>query len=249
MIDWSPIDRHDRVAVSFSGGKDSTVVVWALRQAGLLDRVTVYHLDTGDLFPDMADHVREVSGWCPHWVTVRTNPREWAALNGEPSDLVPYSAHRIGQMRADGALISHRFDCCAVNLMLPLHQRIMADAPTLIVRGTRRDDQPRLPVASGQVTEGVEHFYPLQEWTEDQVFAFAAEKGVPLPRLYEHFRQGPECATCPAWWGVDNGPYLKARYPELFSVYRERLATVVQEITPSMTALNGMLASFTETVE
>lgn len=149
-------------------------------------------------------------------------------------------------MRADGALISHRFDCCAANLMLPLHHRIMADAPTLIIRGTRRDDQPRLPVASGQVTEGIEHYYPLQEWTEGEVFAFAERNGVPLPRLYEHFRQGPECATCPAWWGVDNGPYLKARYPELFGIYRERLARVVAEITPSMTALNGMLASFAE---
>lgn len=51
-MDWSALDRHTgKVAMSLSGGKDSTVVLWLLKQAGLLDRVTVYHLNTGDLFP------------------------------------------------------------------------------------------------------------------------------------------------------------------------------------------------------
>lgn len=247
MIDWTRLREHKgKAALSFSGGKDSTLLAWMLREEGLLGKVTVYFADTGDLFPEMLDHVSEVESWCPAFVTVKTDAPAWARIHGEPSDLVPYSAHPIGQIRGDGARIARRFDCCAANLMAPLHQRIVEDGVTLLIRGTRRSDQPRLPVESGRVVEGIEHFYPIQEWTDADVFAFAKKYDVSLCSFYEHFRQGPECATCPAWWGVDNGPYLKANHPALFDIYQERVSRVMREIVPVMRDMQTMLNSVRE---
>ena len=246
-MDWSRLDHHDRIAVSFSGGKDSTLVLWLLREAGLLDRVTVYHQDTGDLFPEVVAHVAAVAAWCKSFIHLRSDARGWATIHGEPSDLVPYSAHPIGQARHDGGRVAHRFDCCAANLMMPLHERVLGDGNTLVIRGTRDVDMPHLPVVSGDVVDGVEYLYPIQAWTDDEVFAFIAAHKIPLPSLYDHFRQGPECATCPAWWNVDNGPYLRARHPGLHAEYEARMSRVVGEVVPCLRHLMPMLDGFKST--
>ena len=242
-MDWTPLQRHaGRVALGFSGGKDSTILLWMLRHAGLLDRVTVYHLDTGDLLPEMQAHVAALREWCPHFVTVRTDARGWAAEHGEPSDLVPHSSHEFGQLMEEGRKLSARYDCCAANLMAPVFIKVRDDGNTLLIRGTREDDMKRLPARSGDVIDGMEFFYPLQSWTESDVFAFVRRNNIPLPALYDVFKQGPECATCPAWWNEGRAPYLKARHPALFAEYRARMARVVEEVTPCLRHLNEVLA-------
>lgn len=238
---WDAFARHERIALSFSGGKDSTVALWLLREAGLLGRVTVYHLDTGDLFPEMVAHVEALQAWCPRFVHVRSDAKAWAAENGEPSDLVPYTSHEIGRAVGAGSRIASRYDCCSANLMRPIYDRIRQDGNTLVIRGTRRADMKRLPAASGDVIEGVEFLYPIQEWSDEQVFAFCAERGVPLPSIYGAFKQAPECATCPAWWSEGRAPYLKAHHPELFDEYQARVSTVMREVVPCLRHLMPML--------
>lgn len=241
-MDWTPLIRHaGRVAFSFSGGKDSTVLAWMMRRAGLLDQVRVYHLDTGDLFPEMVEHVAMVRSWCPDFVTVQTDARGWAKIHGEPSDLVPHSSHEFGQLMEEGRKISARYECCEANLMRPLAERMHGDGNTLLIRGTRQADMKRLPVASGDVHSGMEFFYPIQSWSDDDVFAFIKRNDIPIPALYDFFRQGPECATCPAWWSVDNGPYLRARHPALYDAYKERMSRVMAEVVPSLRRLMPML--------
>ena len=46
QLDTSILDRHERIALQFSGGKDS-LALWGLMRPHL-DRVVVYHVDTGD---------------------------------------------------------------------------------------------------------------------------------------------------------------------------------------------------------
>lgn len=244
-MDWSALDRHTgKVAMSLSGGKDSTVVLWLLKQAGLLDRVTVYHLNTGDLFPEMLAHIETVRAWCPDFVTIQTDAKGWAAVHGDPSDLVPHSSHPVGQVMGEGRRLANRYDCCFANLMQPLYERIKADGKTLIIRGTRRSDMKKLATEGGQHIDGVEILHPIEDWSDQDVFDFAAREGVPLAAFYSHFRQGPECMTCPAWWHVDSGPYLKAHHPEKFAEYQERVSNVMAEITPCIRNLKAMLAAF-----
>jgi len=245
-MDWSAIDRHEgRAAFSFSGGKDSTLLLWAAREAGLLGRVTVYHLDTGDLLPEMRDHVAALEAWCPSFVRVQSDPVAWAAIHGEPTDLLPYSAHPVGRLAGQGGAMVSRYDCCFANLMTPIYERIKADGNTLIIRGTRAADMPRLPVATGQSVDGMEMLYPIQDWSDQDVFDFIEANGIPLPSLYGHFRQAPECATCPAWWGEGRGAYLRAHHPELLARYRERLAAIMPAMSESIMQLNAELRAIT----
>ena len=94
--DFSALDGHDRIALGFSGGKDSAAVLTMLREAGLLDRVTVYHLDTGDLLPEMVAHVARMTAGLPRFEHIQTDVRGWQWQHGLPSDLVPHTQHWIG---------------------------------------------------------------------------------------------------------------------------------------------------------
>lgn len=170
MID---VGAHERVAVCFSGGKDSLAVVYMLREAGLLDRVTIYHNDTGDLLPEVREIVEHVKAFAPHFVHIQGDVLAWQAAHGIPSDLVPYTAHpvaaEVGQQRVK---VASRYDCCYANLMLPLWERLQADGVTLVIRGTKDVDFPRLPVRNGQSMSGAEFLHPLEGWSHAQVFDY-----------------------------------------------------------------------------
>jgi phosphoadenosine phosphosulfate reductase len=231
----SPLDRHEKVALSYSGGKDSTACVHLLRE--YLDRITLYHVDTGDLLPEMRESVARVEAFAPNFVRIETHVGEWIAAHGLPSDLVPYTAHAVGQHMGEGTPIVARYDCCYLNLMWPLFKRVMDDGNTLLIRGTKSIDMPRLPAQDGEVVAGVELYYPLLDWSNEQVFAFLRREDVKLPRVYDYVTNSPECARCSAWWGEGRAAYLKKYHPELWAEYDARLQVVIDAIAPSLALL------------
>lgn len=224
------LDRHERIALSFSGGKDSTACVWLLRDH--LERITLYHLDTGDLLPEVVEVVEQVRAIVPHFVTVRSDVAGWIERNGPPSDLVPHGSHPVGQHMAEGRAIVHRYSCCSANLMVPLFDRIVADGNTLLIRGTKAADMKRLPMGSGDVIDGLELLLPLLEWSNADVLAYLREQGAPISTAYGHFDNLPECATCSAWWSEGRAAYLRARHPALFAKYQARMDVVMAEVGP-----------------
>lgn len=232
----SPLDRHEKIAASFSGGKDSTAVVELLREH--LDRITLYHLDAGDLLPEIAEAVARIEASVPHFVRVQTDSNHWISEHGMPSDLMPYSAHQIGRLMGEPGKVRlvSRYDCCWANLMAPIWDRIRNDGNTLLIRGTKEVDMRSLPVGDGETTEGVEIWLPLLGWSNADVFAFLASRGVPIPRIYSYMTNSPECARCPAWWNEQRNFYLKRYYPALHAEYQDRLRVIAGEVMPSMAA-------------
>jgi 3'-phosphoadenosine 5'-phosphosulfate sulfotransferase (PAPS reductase)/FAD synthetase len=239
-VGMTPLDRHGRGALHFSGGKDSLALVYLLRPSW--DRLTLYHVDTGDLLQEVREIVDMVEGMVPDFRRIETDAKGWTAAVGLPSDLVPTSSTPMGlSIGASKRRIVDRFDCCAINLMIPMHQRMIADGVKLVIRGTKRADLARLPVESGDTGSGYELWLPLQEWSHDEVFAYLRRVGAPICRVYEHKVNAPECATCPAWWSEGRAEYLKKHHPDLFEVYRAKLAAVAAEVTPHWNALQGEL--------
>ena len=206
-VDFEPLQRHAKVGVLFSGGKDSLALVHLFRP--YWDRVTFYHCDAGDLLPETRAIVGEVEAMVPRFVRIKTDARGCIAENGRPTDLVPNACTALGRMQmrgeAGGVPVVDRFNCCAANLWLPIQNRLAADGVTLDVRGTRYDDPGYgLPANSPgrQVTPhskefdmmpGREVWFPIGEWSDDHVFAYLRSVGAPIARYYEHNAQGPEC--------------------------------------------------------
>ncbi len=229
---------HTKIALSYSGGKDSRACIQLFKDR--LDEITIYHLDTGDLLPEMRASVAEVEATAPHFVRIETNVAEWIATHGLPTDLLPYTEHPVarhmGQGRSAHPLVP-RYDCCYANLMWPVYARVRDDGNTLLIRGTKLVDMRRLPAYDGEVVEGVTIHYPLLGWTNQQVFAYLSLQGVTLPRVYNYVENSPECARCSAWWGEGRGMYLRKYHPELWAEYDARLQIIIDAVAPSLALL------------
>lgn len=227
---------HDRIALHFSGGKDSLACVHLMRANW--DKITLYHVDTGDLLPEIREIVDAVANMVPRFVRINTDSGRWMGDVGLPSDLVPTSSTPMGLMIGESAQrIVDRFECCAQNLWAPMHQKMAQDGITLVIRGTKRADIARLPAENGPTGAGYDLWLPLLDWSHEDVFAYLREVGAPICRVYEHKVNAPECATCPAWWSEGRAAYLKAHHPELHAAYRAKLERVSREIAPHWEAL------------
>lgn len=242
MIDLARLDSHANIALMFSGGKDSLACVYLLRDQ--LHRITLFHNDTGDLLPETMAVVDHVKTFAPNFVHLNTNVDGWIAVNGLPTDLLPHTAHSVGQQMGEGVKLSSRYDCCFSNLMWPIYSLARSKGVTMIIRGTKAMDMKRLPVMDAQVQDGVEFFYPLQGWTNEQVFSYLRLQGAPISRVYDYVDNSPECARCSAWWGEKRGAYLREHHPDLWRQYGERLRVVTDALDGPLANLRQELKAF-----
>ncbi len=233
---------HENIALQFSGGKDSLAVAHLLRPHW--DRMTLYHVDTGDLLPEMREIVAGIEKIVPRFVRIETDSDAWREKFGYPSDLVPTSCTHSGVMigLAERRIVD-RFECCFRNVMEPMHERAIKDGCTLVIRGTKRADFKRMPAENGPTGLGYDLWLPLLEWSHDDVFAYLREVGAPICRVYEHRVNAPECATCPAWWSEGRAEYLGKYHPALSLDYRRKLAAVASEVLPFVEHLRAEAAN------
>ncbi|ARU06117.1 hypothetical protein CCO03_16855 [Comamonas serinivorans] len=222
--------RHERVALQFSGGRDSTATLYLLRN--FWPRMTVYHVDAGDQFPEtravVARARAEVEAAGGRFEVIRTDVEASRHEFGLPSDLVPADHTPLGRAVAGDALpIVGRYECCARNIMLPMHERMRADGNTLLVRGQRDSDFATPPLRSGQESGGFEVLYPIQAWTGEQVEAYLRGQGLPIADFYpEGVLRASDCMTCTAWWDDGRAQYLRRFHPKQHQVFIARATQV-----------------------
>lgn len=246
----SVMARHERVALQFSGGKDSIATLLLMQP--WWDRLTVYWLNTGDPFPEVIEIVDRVRGVVPRFIEVDGARDEVVRQFGYPSDVISYSssaaAHYLGV--AETALLQDRFSCCARVVMQPLHQRMIDDGITLIVRGQRNDEQFKGIHRSGDTADGFEVLYPIEDWSAEQVFGFIKAQGWDIPRYYtEGMPHSGDCLVCTAWVGDGRGAYLKRHHPEAFKRYKAQLAVVTQAVQDSVNNMLNEIEVCAEDVE
>lgn len=229
MVDLSAFNRHQRIAFQLSGGRDSVAALHVVRD--FWPRLRVYYLDTGESFPETRAVIGEISGWTGILIdVVQADVRAYWDSVGWPSDVVPVSATPIGRMvDAEPVRVVGRFDCCYQNLMRPMHERMLDDGITLIVRGTRADDYIAPPVRSGDVQVGIEFLYPIEDWTTDQVDAYTREHGLPVAPWYAAAGQqhGSDCLRCTAWWNDGRMPWLRRHHPQAHAEVLRRMEQIM----------------------
>ena len=231
------IARHQRIAFQFSGGRDSTAALYLLRP--YWDRMTVYHVNTGDQFPELAAVVARVERDVPV-VRIAGNSPAWREAHGMPSDLVPADNTPFGRMLAGNAIrIAARFDCCAANRLAPMHRRMLADDITLIVRGTRADEFMGEAPMSGHRDERHELLYPIQHWSGQDVDDFIARHALPVAPFYaEGLAEAPECLGCTAWWGDGRADYMRRHHAQAWRAVRMHLKTIRAEAQRQLATLD-----------
>ena len=231
------IDGHQRIALQFSGGRDSIACLYLLRP--FWDRLTVYWCDTGAAYPETVALMAQIREMVPNFAVIQGAQPAVIAEFGIPSDLVPVSATPIGRfVGGDAPAIQDRYSCCIRSMMHPTMERMIADGITLVIRGQKSKDRLKSQVRSGDVHDGIEYLFPIEDWDARQVMTFLSDEGAPIPRFYEVLSSMPDCMNCSAWWEEGAAKYLRRYHHAQFLENQKRLDIINNAIGEHIAAFN-----------
>lgn len=230
------ISRHERIALQFSGGKDSLATLFLLREHW--DKLTVYWTNPGDPVPEVMEVVEQVKALVPHFVEISGRVVEQTEAYGLPSDLVPTTSTPFGRSAYGGGIkLQDRFQCCYNSLMLPMHERMVQDGITLIIRGQKSADTMKSQLRSGALDQGIELLFPLEHWTDEQVLDWLDEHAF-VPDFYRSLKASPDCLTCSAYWSEGRAAWLKSKHPEAHAAYQGKLDVIRDAVMPHIALFN-----------
>jgi len=221
------IYEHERVACCISGGKDSMAVAMHLRP--FWDRITFYWSNPGDPLPETFELMRKFAELVPNYVEVTSNVILDREEHGMPSDVVPENMitfHTLITGEVPEFYVQHRVHCCINNFYAPLHNRLIADHVTLVIRGEKQTDHYRnYQIYDGYVDPNEVHYMlPLWDTTTEQVLEYMKMYPEFLHPVYEFEDAGGiDCMGCTAWIQEISMPYLEKYHPEVAKVRREKI--------------------------
>lgn len=227
-------DRHERVALQVSGGKDSLTTLHLFKP--WWDRLAVFWLNPGDPFPETVALMDEIRAKVPCFVEIAGRQKEIIERDGWPSDVVPQAYTTDGNFVFGPTpfKVQSRLSCCYRALMLPMHEKMRALGVTCIIRGKRSEEKDKTPSRSGETYEGIEMVYPLWDWTEREVLDYLAANGIALPESYQNASHSLDCMSCTAWWGEGLSHFLKAKYPDRYAEYVRRIHLIKSAVADEM---------------
>lgn len=193
------IGRHDKIAVSWSGGRCSTVVLhMALR---VRPDILVFHTDHGVLYPEISKFVRELrKEWNLNLAIVKPEKTFWeiTAEHGFPK--MRRTASKDGKIKSVGMP-----KCCRELKHKPEIRFARENSIEAFLTGLRASEA--LNRAQGLRRSGQYHFhkrlkvwkyYPIAFWTTRELNAYIQEHDVPISPIYEKTdRTG--CWPCTAY--------------------------------------------------
>jgi 3'-phosphoadenosine 5'-phosphosulfate sulfotransferase (PAPS reductase)/FAD synthetase len=228
-----------KVALQFSGGKDSLVLLYLLDdfiQAGM----PVYWTNTGDNLPETLRVVQTMRARIPNFHEINADVLTWKSRNGICSDVVTSQSSWGGAAygMSDVRLVG-RFECCWFNRLQPMHQRMLDDGIEVVIRGTKLSDYGKVP-AVGK-TDVYDVMLPLMHWSKTQVFEFLDSVDAPRNPIYQFISAAslPDCLHCTAAWGDQKSAYLRAFHPQAMAEYKTDLQTIRAELAKRVLELDS----------
>jgi phosphoadenosine phosphosulfate reductase len=213
------IDQYDRIALQFSGGKDSTACLYLCRP--WWDKIDVVWVNPGAPYPETIEQMNHIRSIVPRFHEVVGRQPEWVQQFGHPVDVVPLWHTNWGQsMRKETTQRFHSFlDCCHQNLWSPLSQAVMDLSATLVIRGQKITDPLVTKFRNGYVENGVTYLFPIHDWTDEQVFAYLGSAGAFVPAQYAQGADSSfDCWNCCAYsqHNAKRFAHMQRHHPEMW---------------------------------
>lgn len=238
------LGEHSHAILQFSGGKDSTALLYSARP--YLDRITVVYGDTGAAYPHVKKYVEDRCrdlGATLHIVSPPLPVMEYTEKTGLPSDILPFwiEVQNVPWLRrTPEQLVQSPFLCCGAMIWAPMQQYIRDSGAKLVLRGAKSCDEHR-GVSPGYVEDGVAYESPIWDWSDEDVFGYLEREGVDLPEQYDA-KWGPidslDCWCCTAHAGegfvASRLKFTRERYPEFWPELADRHQRVREAVTAEM---------------
>lgn len=236
------IDRHEKIVLMFSGGKDSVACYYLLKE--WLPKITVLWVNPGDLFPENEAIVREFAKKMPNFLEVKSDALGFKKLYGTPVDLVVINHTQLAEV-SEGARetkVISGYDCCSMNYWFPAQEEIKRLGSTLIIRGQRSDERATSPVRSGEIVDGVEYLFPLQDWTQADVLAYLTECGFSIPEFFHFSESSLDCLHCTAFLHdfTDREEYMKKNHAVAHAENKAKLTRIIANIEKELEFIKGV---------
>jgi phosphoadenosine phosphosulfate reductase len=228
-----------RTAFQFSGGKDSTAALFLLRDEW--STFTVYSLLSDDMFPETKEFILDVAKDLPRFTWVETNIFQSISDWGIPSDVIPILSSQQAKIFGPVPVpLQYGIECCARARMAPMLQRMLADNIECVVRGQRNEEFFKAPVRDGDVVDGMKIRFPIQGWTEQEVWAYL-RKINRIPPLYANgMLHGNDCMSCSAWLVDKRAAYIRENHPEAYKRFSERVRIIQSTLRDTIQRLEDV---------
>ena len=216
--------RIDKFIASFSGGKDSQVVLDLCTRAIPPSEFEVIYSDTGyELPPSLSLYEETISKYKMRFPELKfsTTRNHESVLHywdkiGTPSD-------------------THRW-CCSVMKTAPLYRSLKIDgtnkqAKVLAFEGTRgeesnkRSNYPR--IGKGVKHNGVINARPIYKWNTTEVFLYLLKHSISLNDAYRKGKPRVGCVICPFSSEWDD-MIVNKFYPNELSPFLQRIETMAK---------------------
>jgi phosphoadenosine phosphosulfate reductase len=166
-----------RVAVAFTGGKDSTLALFlwcrTLLEASAESSPLALNLDTGVKFPEVLEFRDRII-------------RDWGAR-----------LHIARPRNAQAPVALDKAACCRERKIEPLLAAIQELGVTLLITGIRADEHPsRAALPFLEQCAGHSRLHPLLAFSEMDVWAAIQEHKLPWAPLYERGYRSLGCVPC-----------------------------------------------------
>jgi phosphoadenosine phosphosulfate reductase len=235
-------NRHEKIALMFSGGKDSLACLHLIEK--YLDRTVVVWVNTGANFPEIETLMEEIKTKVPNFYEITTNQPKSIEVNGYPVDVVPVNYTNLGQSVTsikDLKLRSY-FDCCSENFWMPCDTEMRKLGITGVIRGQRESEGHRAPIKSGHIENGIEYLLPIERWTDSEVTDYLRSKDVVIDERLSMAHSSLDCWNCTAYMAESSErfKYIKKNHPSKY----ESIVEIVKKIDNVITAESNIYKGF-----
>jgi 3'-phosphoadenosine 5'-phosphosulfate sulfotransferase (PAPS reductase)/FAD synthetase len=207
-------NRHQKVVLQLSAGKDSAACLWLLRP--WWDRLYVVWCNQGNPYPETLAYMEYIAGIVPNFFVVRGNQPVWIKQNGYPVDVLPLESTAIGKIIASegGPTLQPYWSCCGANSWQPMEEFLSVIGATGVIRGQKSCDELKSPESLGAQKDGIEYFFPVEDWSDQDVIHYVGSK---LPDSYKRgLTKSFDCMNCTAFMKDSKG-----RLADLYNINRE----------------------------
>lgn len=235
-------NRHEKVALMFSGGKDSLACLHLVKD--YLDKVLVVWVNTGANFPEIEQMMREVKSIVTHFHEIKTNQPESIKSKGYPVDVVPVNYTLLGQSVTSikDFKVRSYFECCSENFWIPCDAEMRKLGVTGIIRGQRNSEGHRAPIKSNHIENGIEYYLPIESWKDSEVIDYLRSKDVVINERLSMAHSSLDCWNCTAYMAesAERFKYIKKNHPSKY----ESIVEIVKKIDNVITAESNIYKGF-----